>query len=193
MQKNYWPIAIVGIILFGIVIISIGVMIAVKNPVVDEEMYGGKKRDIDEHINVILKEQKDFESTAKATLRMGDEEIALQTPYLIKKPPKQSAPLVPEFTEPFIVSIGCERIGISAVNLSITSFMQGVEDSRPIALSLDTKNLRKYGSDYILPAPLVFAKDGRYKLSFHIIYEDFADANTTKSAYFEQEIFYRAK
>ena len=80
MQKNYWPIAIVGIILFGIVIISVGVMIAVKNPVVDEQMYGGKKRDIDEQINTILKEQREFESRAKATLHMGDEKIALETP-----------------------------------------------------------------------------------------------------------------
>lgn len=193
MQKNYWPIAIVGIILFGIVIISVGVMIAVKNPVVDEQMYGGKKRDIDEQINAILQEQRDFESRAKATLHMGDEKIALRTPYLIKKLPKHSAALIPEFSEPFIVSIGYEGIGIAAVNLSITSFMQGVKDSEPIALSLDTKNVRKSGSDYILPTPLVFAKDGRYKLNFHIIYKDFADANATKSAYFEQEIFYRAK
>ncbi len=81
MNKNYWPIAIVGIIVFGMVIISVGVWIAVKNPVVDERIFGENKRVIDEHINDVLREQRFFENLASVAFSTGGDTIALQNPY----------------------------------------------------------------------------------------------------------------
>lgn len=192
MKKNYWPMAIVGIIFFGIVIISVGVTIAVKNPVVDEEMYGGKKRDIDEHINAILQEQRGFESSARAVLCMGGEELVLQTPYLIKAPRKNTTS--PNFTLPLEVRIDTQSpITIQSVDLVITSVMQGVADTQPIALSTDSTQADSH--IYRPSTPLVFAQDGRYKLRFHIRYTRdvgslAGEGDIVKSAYFEQEVFY---
>lgn len=81
MKKNYWPIGIVGIIVFGMVIISVGVGIAVKNPVVDEQMFGAQKRVIDEQINDVLREQRFFENLASVQFSVNGRTIMLQNPY----------------------------------------------------------------------------------------------------------------
>ena len=183
MKKNYWPVAIVGIILFGVLSSRVGVVIAIKNPAIDEEMYGGKKRDIDERINSILQEQNEFESSAKAFLQMGEENLVLQTPYRIKAPKKSFVP--PKFALPLSLRLEIQSpIYIHSVKLIITSFMQDVPDSNPIAFS--TKN----GQIYTPDSSLAFAKDGRYKLRFEIQYSQNRDTPPTKTAYFEQEIFY---
>lgn len=81
MNKNYWPAAIVGIIVFGMMIISVGVWIAVKHPVVDEQMFGEHNRVVDEQINTILKEQRFFENLATVRLGVNENTILLQNPY----------------------------------------------------------------------------------------------------------------
>lgn len=59
-DKNYWPHAIIGILLFGVFMVSTSITIALKNPIQDENTYFGKKRDIDERINEIIKAQQEF-------------------------------------------------------------------------------------------------------------------------------------
>ena len=56
-EKNYWPHAIIGVLLFGVFMVSVSITIAMKNPIQDENTYFAKKRIVDENINEIIKEQ----------------------------------------------------------------------------------------------------------------------------------------
>lgn len=197
MKKNYWPMAIVGIILFGVVVITAGVIVAIKHPAIDEEMYGGKKRDIDEHINIIFQEQREFESSAKVILHTGSDQITLQTPYLNKAPQKSQTQ--PKLTLPMHLEVLADfSLHIHGVDLTITSFIPDVPDSAPIALLGDDL-------DYTESATKIeqaFPKTGRYKLKIRIHYSTKSDSqnldstnaqsSAQKSAYFEQEVFYTA-
>lgn len=59
-EKNYWPHAIVGVLIFGVFMVSVSITIAMKNPIQDENTYFAKKRIVDENINNIIKDQNLF-------------------------------------------------------------------------------------------------------------------------------------
>ena len=48
-EKNYWPHAIIGVLLFGVFMVSVSITIAMKNPIQDENTYFAKKRIVDEN------------------------------------------------------------------------------------------------------------------------------------------------
>ena len=72
-QKNYWPLVIIGIIIFGVIMVSISITIALKNPIQDENTYFAKKRIVDENINEIIKEQTLFNNIYDYKIWLSDE------------------------------------------------------------------------------------------------------------------------
>lgn len=61
--KNYWPHAIVLVLIFMVCACAAVVVIAMKNPVEMDNFYMEKYQQVDENINEILAKQKIFEDT----------------------------------------------------------------------------------------------------------------------------------
>lgn len=72
-EKNYWPHAIIGVLLFGVFMVSVSITIAMKNPIQDENTYFAKKRIVDENINEIIKEQTLFNNIYDYKIWLSDE------------------------------------------------------------------------------------------------------------------------
>ncbi|WP_201352374.1 FixH family protein [Hydrogenimonas urashimensis] len=70
-QINYWPYAIVGMILTVVVLGIWTIKVAVNNPVQEERTYMMKYQDVDANINEILARQKAFESKYRVDLGMN--------------------------------------------------------------------------------------------------------------------------
>jgi len=67
-EINYWPYAIVGMILTVVILGIWTIKVAVKNPVQLDNSYMMKYQDVDENINKILAKQKLFESKYEINL-----------------------------------------------------------------------------------------------------------------------------
>ncbi|WP_456451589.1 FixH family protein [Hydrogenimonas sp.] len=61
-EINYWPYAIVGMILTVVILGIWTIKVAVKNPVQESNAYMMKYQDVDENINEILAKQKAFDA-----------------------------------------------------------------------------------------------------------------------------------
>ena len=61
-EINYWPYAIVGMILTVVMLSAWTIKVALKNPVQLENSYMMKYQDVDENINEILLKQREFDS-----------------------------------------------------------------------------------------------------------------------------------
>ncbi|WP_457592994.1 FixH family protein [Hydrogenimonas sp.] len=61
-ELNFWPYAIVGMILTVVMLAIWTIKIAIKNPVQLENSYMMKYQDVDENINEILMKQRQFKS-----------------------------------------------------------------------------------------------------------------------------------
>ncbi len=60
-EANYWPYAIVGMILTVVILGAWTIKVAIKNPVQLENSYMMKYQDVDENINEILEKQRRFD------------------------------------------------------------------------------------------------------------------------------------
>jgi len=67
-EINYWPYAIVGMILTVVILGIWTIKVAVKNPVQLDNSYMMKYQDVDENINEIMAKQKLFDSKYKIDL-----------------------------------------------------------------------------------------------------------------------------
>lgn len=178
-NKNYWPLAIVGIIFFGIVIICVGVAIAVKNPVADELSFGDKKRVIDEHINEVLHSQRDFEAHTKVILHTDSKNLNLISPYGYRPRAFEKSDFNNASAFSFILELQTDPAGevaINEINATIESFLQNIP---PLAPKLCQTKPNIFEPCEILSVP----KTGRYKMRFGIKYAD------SKEAYFEEDVF----
>jgi len=70
-QINYWPFAIVGMILTVVILGTWTIKVAVNNPVQLDNSYMMKYQDVDEKINDILAKQKVFDSKYIINLDMN--------------------------------------------------------------------------------------------------------------------------
>ncbi|RDU57191.1 hypothetical protein CQA49_00570 [Helicobacter sp. MIT 00-7814] len=178
-NKNYWPLAIVGIILFGIVIICVGVVIAVKNPIVDELSFGDKKRVIDERINEFLHSQRDFEAHTKVILHTDSKDLALTSPYEYKPRAFEKS----NFNNASAFSFALElqtnpanEVAINEITATIESFLQNIP---PLTPKLCQTKPNIFEPCEMLSMP----KAGRYKMRFGVKYAD------SKEAHFEEDVF----
>lgn len=176
MKKNYWPIAIVGIIVFGMVIIGVGVGIAVKNPAVDERMFGEQKRIIDEQINDVLKEQRFFENLASVQFRVNENTIILQNPYDKAFSTPNVSKLIPDF---FYIDATSEcelailpkseefsDFKVSSVTLRFSSLSADFTDISEVILD-DKQNLKPLSYKFFLNDFFVL-KSGIYTMEVSI-------------------------
>ena len=70
-EKNYWPLGIIGVLLFGVFMVSVSITIALKNPIQDESTYFDTKRNVDERINEIIANQNLFNSLFSYTISLN--------------------------------------------------------------------------------------------------------------------------
>lgn len=88
-RKNYWLYIIIGLLLLGVAMIAASLTIALKNPVQDENTFFASKREVDEHINDIIKAQNHFLSAYKPTFFVIDSQgerelVGFIFPYMAK-------------------------------------------------------------------------------------------------------------
>ncbi len=178
-NKNYWPIAIVGIILFGIVIICVGVAIAVKNPIIDELSFGDKKRVIDEHINEFLHSQRAFEAHTKVILHTDSQALTLTSPYEYKPRAFEKSDFSNAGAFSFALTLQTNptnKVAVDEINVAIESFLQNIP---PLTSRLCETKPNIFEPCVTLSVP----KAGRYKMRFSIKYAD------SKKAHFEEDVF----
>ena len=70
-ENNYWPLGIIGVLLFGVFMVSVSITIALKNPIQDESTYFDTKRNVDERINEIIANQNLFNSLFSYTISLN--------------------------------------------------------------------------------------------------------------------------
>lgn len=74
-EKNYWPLGIIGVLLFGVFMVSVSITIALKNPIQDESTYFDTKRNVDERINEIIANQNLFNTLFSYTIWLNADKI----------------------------------------------------------------------------------------------------------------------
>jgi len=74
-EMNYWPYAIVGMILTVVILGIWTIKVAVKNPVQLDNSYMMKYQDVDENINEIMAKQKLFDSKYEIDLSSNELQI----------------------------------------------------------------------------------------------------------------------
>jgi len=82
-EVNYWPYAIVGMILTVVILGIWTIKVAVSNPVQLERSYMMAYQDVDENINEILARQRTFESKYRVDmsgnrLRLGENRVRIR-------------------------------------------------------------------------------------------------------------------
>ncbi|WP_300743632.1 hypothetical protein [uncultured Helicobacter sp.] len=193
-NKNYWPHAIIGILLFGVFMVSVSIAIALKNPIQDEDTFLSSKRDVDERINEIIKEQNRFLSAYKPHFFFNspNEQITLANfsfPYMTKpsrpndKKAQDSKTYLPHQGEFYVELIPLDNTqeNIASIRLLLDSFHQANMLKEISTLSPNPQNPLHYTS-----APLHLSA-GRWKFIVEITYD------VDKKAFFEQEIFVKER
>lgn len=196
-EKNYWPLAIICVLLFGVFMVSVSVTIALKNPVQDEYTYLSTKRDVDERINDIIKEQNIFLASYKPSFFFIEPVKDLVTPrehsldnfvfpYMTKpyRPSKDKKEKVLKYVPRNVAfrlnltPIANVEWDIVSVRLFLDSLHQANETRELATLALDSTKPLSYKSTYLVSLP-----SGRWKFIVEITYD------TDKKAYFEHEVF----
>lgn len=186
-SRNYWPIAIICVLLFGVFMVSVSISIALKNPIQDENTYFSKKGDIDWRINDIIKEQNAFESTytLQTTLLDSDNKPIAHDSFSFPYTATANRPDIKK--DKFIIP---QDIIFKATIMPKNA--QKSVDKKPLKahLFLDSMHLANYLQDLgeLEQDRANFSKalhlaPGRWKFVLEISYE--AD----KKAYFESQIF----
>lgn len=87
MKKTFWPFGILLILLFGIFLLVILVYISLIQPNLNDNSYMQKYREVDENINTLLQDSKNFLDAYDAYISANskfNEEDKILPPYLIK-------------------------------------------------------------------------------------------------------------
>lgn len=193
-RKNYWLYIIIGMLLFGVLMIGISLTIALKNPIQDENTFFTSKRELDEQINSLIREQNAFLSAYKPTFYILDSQgehrlDGFTFPYMTK--PKEIDKLhKDDFTRSTIES----QVKLALRFVPNTSMTPTIRD---IALYLDSpiqsnKFLKlgtfaqtqdSHSSTLHFISTSLSLPHGRWKLVVEITFDE------GHKAYFEREIF----
>lgn len=188
-EKNYWPLGIIGILLFGVFMVGVSISIALKNPIQDESTYFDTKRNVDEHINEIIANQNLFNSLFSYTIWLNantDRKLDFLFPY--------HAPS----HRPDIKRNEIPRIPADNIHLTFELY-KPTEQLKSITLFLDSPiqagellNLGELTSDdsRIFTSPkLDNLPNGRWKFILELSFITDSQDFTPRKAYLESEVF----
>lgn len=195
-EKNYWTLGIIGILIFGVIIVTLSIFIAMKNPVQNENAFFSTKNIIDEQINQIIQEHNQFISLYKPKIHMSNpqgqnlEHNTFVFPY--NMPPhrnpstmqKTPSNILSPYENQIDVSIQHKanqdpvRIQIFLDSLHQEDQLRLIDEPTPVAANTEST---QETTTYISHLPQL--PEGRWKLILEITYQ------TNKKAYFEAEIF----
>lgn len=200
-EKNYWPTAIICVLLFGVFMVSVSITIAMKNPIQDENTYFAKKRVVDENINTIIKEQNLFNAIYEHTIWIeSNAETYIRDTFVFPYNAPAHRPDIKTSLDntipPNDVKLYIELkqkmplYEIDSIHLYLDSMRQAnqVLDLGEILILSESLpenlNTTKWSSK-TLQLPV-----GRWKFIIEITYKTTADkAQSTQKAYFESEVF----
>ncbi|TLD97240.1 hypothetical protein LS71_000295 [Helicobacter jaachi] len=184
-NKNYWPHAIIAILLFGVVMVSISITIALKNPIQDENTYFGKKRDVDWHINDIIKEQNHFNAlyTIKPIILDKNANELAHNPFIFPYMAPAHTPDAPDSKSKPLPQDITLHIALQTNTDKAPPIFHLYLDSMHEANKLQDLGILKKEADNLYTSGALHLPQGRWKLVLKITYDN------DKSAYFESEIF----
>lgn len=156
--KNYYPLAIIALLGFGVVMIIISISIALKNPIQDEYAYFEKKRLVDENINQIIHLHNAFINDFNPQITLLDSQgnaidnVTFSTPYLRKASGRKKTKAI--ITPPITLEVKLNSTdSIDSINAYIDSFSQSnvqnhigslVNNGRIYSLALDSLPLGRW-------------------------------------------------
>lgn len=180
MKKTQAPLLLFGFLGLMVCCIVASVVIALKNPVYEDDSYFSSKKQIDEEINLIIQEQNWFLSNCELYLGVdGDAEFVASSklipPYLKSSTYSPISKLSSKESHRLFLGLK----GKEPQDLSILLYLEKINSSQSRIL------LGKI-SPYQVPIRLPELEMGRYKLIFEVNYLRNAGQ---KRIFFEREIF----
>lgn len=170
MKKTKAPFILFGFLGILVSCIVISIVIALKNPIMEDRTYFTSKKELDSQVNDLLKEQKWFLQHHKVFLKLNQKTIELIPPYL-KKPNDQSLGLKASQTHAFTFLLQ----GHPLQELKTHFYLEKINSTED---RLDLGDLSVF--EVLIP------QKGRYKIIAVIEYER---NNEQKRLFFEKEIF----
>ena len=188
-EKNYWPLGIIGVLLFGVFMVSVSITIALKNPIQDESTYFDTKRNVDERINEIIANQNLFNSLFSYTISLNantTHEMKFVFPYYT---PSHR----PDIKKGEIVKIPADNVRLTfkldkpTTQLkNITLFLDSpIQAGKLVNLGeFSTNDSHTFTSQTLDNLP-----NGRWKFILELSFTADSQDSTTKKAYLESEVF----
>ncbi|WP_027327190.1 hypothetical protein [Helicobacter pametensis] len=177
MRKTKAPFYLFGFMSVVVCCIIASVVIALKNPAIEDHSYFVSKKHIDSEINTLIREQNWFLKHHEITLRViGEQEQSLKLipPYLQKNTQKffeiQSG-------KPYALSLLIN--GSKLKDLDAHLYLESVNTAKP------TQDLGAFAQKS-LSTQILIPHKGRYKAVVVINYQR---ENETKKLFFERELF----
>ncbi|WP_334085926.1 hypothetical protein [Helicobacter typhlonius] len=198
-EKNYWPHAIIGVLLFGVFMVSVSITIAMKNPIQDENTYFAKKRIVDENINEIIKEQTLFHNIYDYKIWLSDEKGIYANnsfifPYYAPaNRPDIKAKIPTSIISPNGVKLHIElhkKLSSARIN-RIWFYLDSNREADKLQNLGELTNVENnlWESEVLTNLPL-----GRWKFVIEISYETDIEQNSAElKAYFESPVFIKDK
>ncbi|WP_334082829.1 hypothetical protein [Helicobacter typhlonius] len=198
-EKNYWPHAIIGVLLFGVFMVSVSITIAMKNPIQDENTYFAKKRIVDENINEIIKEQTLFHNIYDYKIWLSDEKGIYANnsfifPYYAQaNRPDIKAKIPTSIISPNGVKLHIElhkKLSSARIN-RIWFYLDSNREADKLQNLGELTNVENnlWESEVLTNLPL-----GRWKFVIEISYETDIEQNSAElKAYFESPVFIKDK
>ncbi|BDB67425.1 hypothetical protein Hc94105_1648 [Helicobacter cinaedi] len=188
-EKNYWPLGIIGVLLFGVFMVSVSITIALKNPIQDESTYFDTKRNVDERINEIITHQNLFNSLFSYTISLNADtthEMKFVFPYYT---PSHR----PDIKKGEIVKIPADNVRLTfkldkpTTQLkNITLFLDSpIQAGKLVNLGeFSTNDSHTFTSQTLDNLP-----NGRWKFILELSFITDSRDMTPKKAYLESEVF----
>ena len=188
-EKNYWPLGIIGVLLFGVFMVSVSITIALKNPIQDESTYFDTKRNVNERINEIIANQNLFNSLFSYTISLNADtthEMKFVFPYYT---PSHR----PDIKKGEIVKIPADNVRLTfkldkpTTQLkSITLFLDSpIQAGKLVNLGeFSTNDSHTFTSQTLDNLP-----NGRWKFILELSFITDSRDMTPKKAYLESEVF----
>ncbi len=188
-EKNYWPLGIIGVLLFGVFMVSVSITIALKNPIQDESTYFDTKRNVDERINEIIANQNLFNSLFSYTISLNAN-TAKKLDFVF---PYYAPSHRPDIKRGEIVTIPADNVRLTfkldkpTTQLkSITLFLDSpIQAGKLVNLGeFSTNDSHTFTSQTLDNLP-----NGRWKFILELSFITDSRDMTPKKAYLESEVF----
>lgn len=187
-EKNYWPLGIIGVLLFGVFMVSVSITIALKNPIQDENTYFDTKRNVDERINEIIANQNLFNSLFSYTIWL-DTDTAKKLDFVF---PYYAPSHRPDIKRGEIPRIPADNVYLTFKLDKPTTYLKSITlflDS-PIQAGrlLNLGELNTSDSHIFVSQELNNLPNGRWKFILELSFATHSQ-EAPKKAYLESEVF----